>query len=131
MVPDEQDFSDEFCAFLQASVATVDAAELLLLLEARRETAWSARELAAKLSPGGIVNEAEVAKYLDVFQTRGLLERTADGRVRYAGSAANDPQLSTLRRLYVERPVTLFRVIYALRDSKIKTLADAFRIFGK
>jgi hypothetical protein len=27
--------------------------------------------------------------------------------------------------------VTLFRVIYALRDAKIKTLADAFRIWRR
>ena len=128
---DEQDFTDDFCGFLQASVATVDAAELLLLLEEGRAADWSVRELTAKLSPQGIVAEAEIAKYLDALESRGLLDRGNDGRVRYRPSPANDPYVATLRRLYVERPVTLFRVIYALRDSKIKTLADAFRIFGK
>jgi hypothetical protein len=129
--PDEQDFTDDFCAFLQASVVTVDAAELLLLLEEGRAADWSASELTAKLSPQGIVSEAEIAKYLDVLEGGGLIDRGNDGRVRYRPSVANDPHVATLRRLYVERPVTLFHVIYALRDSKIKTLADAFRIFGK
>lgn len=127
---EEADFSDELCGFLQACVATVDAAELLLLLEEHRDTAWSVRELVARLSPGGAVGEADAAKYLDVLEQRGLVRRAADGCVRYR-SSADDPHVATLRRLYVERPVTLFRVIYALRDSKIKTLADAFRIFRK
>lgn len=130
-VPDDNDFTDQFCGFLQASVATVDAAELLLLLEEHRDTDWSVRELVAKLSPQGTVGEADAAKYLEVFERRGLVTIAADGRVRYRSSADDHPHLATLRRLYVERPVTLFRVIYALRDSKIKTLADAFRIFGK
>jgi len=128
---DNADFTDEFCAFLQSSVATVDAAELLLLLHDHRDTAWSTKELAAKVSPHGTVTEAEAAKYLEMFQQRKLVERTPDGRVRYRPSKAAERHLATLRRLYVERPVTLFRVIYALRDRKIKTLADAFRIFRK
>ena len=41
-----------------------------------------------------------------------------------------DPQqhLERLARLYVERPVTLFRIIYALRDTKINTFAEAFKL---
>jgi hypothetical protein len=37
--------------------------------------------------------------------------------------------VATLARLYIERPVTLFRVIYALRDMKISTFADAFKLW--
>jgi hypothetical protein len=29
---------------------------------------------------------------------------------------------------YKERPVTLIRMIYALRDSRIQTFADAFKL---
>jgi hypothetical protein len=32
---------------------------------------------------------------------------------------------------YKERPVTLFRVIYALRDLKIQSFADAFKLKRK
>jgi hypothetical protein len=129
--PDDNDFTDEFCAFLQASVANVDAAELLLLLDGQRTRAWSAAELATKVNPNGTVTDAEVAKYLDVFEQCHLVDRDAAGRVCYRPSDRVDEHLATLRRLYVERPVTLFRVIYALRDGKIKTLADAFRIWRK
>jgi len=39
--------------------------------------------------------------------------------------------VATLDRLYRERPVTLIRVIYGLRDSKIRSFADAFRLRRK
>jgi hypothetical protein len=34
-------------------------------------------------------------------------------------------------RVYNARPVTMVRVIYALRDEKIRSFADAFRIIKK
>jgi hypothetical protein len=39
--------------------------------------------------------------------------------------------LETLEKVYRERPVTLFRVIYGLRDAKIRSFADAFRLDRK
>jgi len=36
--------------------------------------------------------------------------------------------LDTLARAYNERPVTLVRIIYALRDSRIRSFAEAFRL---
>ena len=36
--------------------------------------------------------------------------------------------VTTLAQAYGERPVTLIRVIYALRDGKIRSFADAFRL---
>jgi hypothetical protein len=126
---DKLDFTDAFCAFLQSSVPSVDAAELLLFLRANRASPWSSADLAASLTPGANLSEGEVARYLDSFQQRGLIVREDGGRVRYEAAPDNDAYVDTLARLYNERPVTLFRVIYTLRDSKIKTLADAFRIW--
>jgi hypothetical protein len=128
---DQTDFSDAFCAFLQSSVTSVDAAELLLVLWRKPTAAWSAKYLAAQLDPVGSVTEAEAIQYIETFQARGLISRIDDGGVRYQPSADADAHMQTLARLYLERPVTLFRVIYALRDTKIKTLADAFRIWRK
>ena len=36
--------------------------------------------------------------------------------------------VQTLAKAYEERPVTLFRLIYALRDRKIQSFADAFKL---
>ena len=36
--------------------------------------------------------------------------------------------VATLSKAYEERPVTLFRLVYALRDHKIQSFADAFKL---
>ena len=42
--------------------------------------------------------------------------------------AGSDAYLRTLAQAYEQRPVTLIRLIYALRDSKIRSFADAFKL---
>jgi hypothetical protein len=128
----DSDFTDSFCEFLQRSVKTVDAAELLLLIYRQRDHAWTGGELVLKLEPTASVTEAEAAKELDGFEQRGLVGRAEDQRRRYhPASPELDGHVRTLAKLYNERPVTLIRMIYALRDAKIKTFADAFKIWGK
>jgi len=127
---DEQaDFSDAFCAFLQSCVTSVNAAELLLALWKKPSSDWSVGDLVAQLDPVGSLSEAEAIPYIEMLRACGLISRMNDGRVRYQSSADFDVHMQTLARLYLQRPVTLFRMIYALRDTKIKTLADAFRIW--
>jgi thioesterase domain-containing protein len=129
---EDAEFSDEFCRFLQEAIPAVDAAELLLLA-ADRPDAWaSAAELVERLRPKAQMTEEEARRYLDVFVARGLLEAGADGRVRYrAASEALAKDMRTLAQAYEERPVTLVRVIYALKDAKIRTFAEAFRLRKK
>ena len=56
----------------------------------------------------------------------------ADKRVQYRPRGGElDAHVATLAQAYRERPVTLIRVIYALRDHKIQSFADAFRLKGK
>ena len=122
-------FSDEFCRFLRAAVPSVDAAELLLLLNRERERWWSVEEAAAALQPAASVGEADVARYFGLFQSAALVALGPDKRAQYRpGVAALDENVRTLEQAYQERPVTLIRVIYALRDSSIQSFADAFRL---
>jgi DNA-binding MarR family transcriptional regulator len=130
---DDADFTDEFCDFLQRSITTVNAAELLLVLYRQPERGWTAHDVAAKLEPAASVTEADAAKDLDMFEQRGFVERSDDER-RFSYRPAStelDAHVRTLAKLYNERPVTLIRMIYTLRDAKIKTFADAFKIWGK
>lgn len=41
---------------------------------------------------------------------------------------AHQSHVATLAQAYEQRPVTLIRLIYALRDSKIRSFADAFKL---
>ena len=122
-------FSDDFCRFLRTVVPTVDAAELLLLLQRERERWWMAQEAAAALLPGAQLSEADTARYFGIFQAQALIAVGPDKRVQYRpGFAALDAHVVTLEQAYRERPVTLIRVIYALRDASIQSFADAFRL---
>jgi hypothetical protein len=125
---EDAQFSDEFCRFLQTTVPTVDAAELLLLLQRDASRGWSSAEIVTALRPAGLT-EADVARYADTFQARGLVAQGADKRIQFhPGSDELADYARTLAQAYSERPVTLIRVIYALRDSKIRSFADAFRL---
>ena len=133
MVPsadNDPDFTDEFCGFLQRCIANVDAAEFLLTLAKSSDTSWSIDELRARLAPDTNMSDVDAQRCLDVLQQCGVVTREADKRVRYSRSPSHDAHVAVLARLYIERPVTLFRVIYALRDSKINTFADAFKLRG-
>jgi hypothetical protein len=126
----DPDFTDDFCGFLQRCVANVDAAEFLLTLAKNSEKSWSIDELRAQLAPETNVSDVDAQRCLDVLQQCGVVARAADRRFRYLASTGHDAHVAVLARLYLERPVTLFRVIYALRDSKISTFADAFKLRG-
>lgn len=124
-------FSNEFFRFLRAAVPTVDAAEALLLLRDERERWWSAEELAAALLPSVTMTAAQAAACIAVFQASALIAVGPDKRVQYRpGDGELDAHVQNLAQAYRERPVTLIRVIYALRDTKIMSFADAFKLKG-
>jgi hypothetical protein len=104
---EDVDFSDEFCRFVQTNLPTVEAAELLLA---------AFRDPQAPVGAG---------KRAEALRTAGLL----DEALRYR--PASDElarQVSTLAQAYEERPVTLVRLIYALRDQKVRSFAEAFKL---
>lgn len=118
MPPEDADFTDEFCQFLQSAVPAVEAAEFLLLLHGDPTRAWAPPEGAAR--------------HVAALQASGLVEVDSEQRVRYKpASEALAAHVATLEKVYRERPVTLIRVIYGLRDSKIRSFADAFRLRRK
>jgi hypothetical protein len=107
-------FSDEFCRFIQTAVPSVDAAEVLLQLFGEPERWWDPAALQAPV---------------DGFQARGLIAVGPDKRVQYRPANPElDAHVRTLAQAYKERPVTLIRMIYALRDTRIQTFADAFKL---
>lgn len=126
---EDADFSDDFCRFLQTTIPAVDAAELLLLLRRTPGEAASAAELAARLRPSVPINEAEAAMYLELFQARGVVAAAGERRVQYRPASEELRMYGDMLALaYKERPVTLIRMIYALRDARIQTFADAFKL---
>jgi hypothetical protein len=128
---EDVDFSDEFCEFLQTCIPSVHAAELLLLLRSRPEDWWDAADLAQRMRAAGLA-EPECARYLELLHSRGLLAAGPDKRIQFRpADAALAAHADKLAQAYTERPVTLFRVIYALRDTRVRSFAEAFRLRRK
>ena len=128
---DEQDvdFSDAFCRFLQTNIGAVEAAELLFLYLRDPSRSLTLAEAIRGLGPG--VSEVDALRYLGGFRDQ-LLVPAEGGSYRYQPASADlDAHARNLERLYRQRPVTLIRVIYGLRDSKIQSFADAFRLRRK
>lgn len=107
-------FSQEFCRFVQSSVISVDAAELLLLLWSQPDVWWEPSALSAELAPAAVVSDIDTARYTGQFHAAGLVAVGPDGRVQYRpATEALAAHMAVLAQAYKERPVTLFRVIYA------------------
>ena len=126
---EDADFTDEFCRFIQTAIPSVEAAELLIVFARHPEREMAATDALAALPRGVPLDEAQAAPLLEGFVGRGLLSRGAGQGYRYAPSTSElRAHAEMLAQAYNQRPVTLIRIIYALRDSKIQSFAEAFRL---
>jgi hypothetical protein len=126
---EDADFSDAFCRFIHANLPTVDAAELLLVVFRHPEVAWRPAQAVERLPAGVNLSEADAAKHLQTFRSNGLAAAGPEQTFSYRPATEElNAHVKTLAKAYEERPVTLIRLIYALRDSKIRSFAEAFRL---
>jgi hypothetical protein len=89
-------------------------------------------EAVGALGPGVSLGEEEAARHVQGLLAHRLVQLDGDARVQYRpASDALAAHVATLEKVYRERPVTLIRVIYGLRDRKIRSFADAFKLRGK
>jgi hypothetical protein len=106
----------------------VEAAEVLLLLARERHAALGIDAIVAGLKPTS-VDAVQVRRYLAVFQERRLIAQADDETYRYSPATdALERVVRGLAKAYNERPVTLVRLIYTLRDENIRSFSDAFRL---
>jgi hypothetical protein len=124
----DPDFPEALRSFIRDNIPDVDAAELLLLLARHSERRFDLYSLLAELTSTA-VTEPIARRHLALFQERGLVVSTQASTFQYSPSTPQtDAAVRALMRVYNERPVTMVRMIYALRDEKIRSFADAFRI---
>jgi hypothetical protein len=126
---EDVDFSDEFCRFIQLAIPSVEAAEILLFLQKSPDRAWELKDIIHGLRASITIGDADGAKWVESLQARSLVTIGQDRRVQYRPASPELEEFArALARAYAQRPVTLIRMIYALRDTKIQSFADAFRI---
>ena len=124
----DPDFPEELRSFIQDAIPTVDSAELLVLLSTHADSQYTLPQLIEAMRPTA-VTEPAVRRYLGTFHERGIVRVHGDDAYQYSPSSPElDAMVRALTRVYNERPVTLVRVIYAPKDEKIRSFADAFRI---
>jgi DNA-binding MarR family transcriptional regulator len=124
----DPDFTDELRSLIQETIPTLDAAELLLLLAQHRDRPYSVRAIIEAMKPTA-VSESTARRYLQQFESRGLVSPCENESYQYAAVTPElEAAVRALTRVYNERPVTLVRMIYSLKDEKIRSFADAFRL---
>ena len=124
----DPDFPEELRSFIQETIPSVDAAELLLLFALHPDQHSRVDAVIESMRPTAL-SEAAARGYLQHFQARGLIAQSENESFRYAPVTLElDAMVRALTRVYNERPVTLVRLIYSSKDEKIRSFADAFRL---
>jgi hypothetical protein len=124
----DPDFPEELRSFIREMIPTIDAAELLVMLALNSERAYSVQEAVEAMQPTAVTAPA-ARRYLMHFHAQGLVAPRDGEAYQYSpGSPELDEAVRALARVYNARPVTLVRMIYAPKDEKIRSFADAFRI---
>lgn len=123
----DPDFPEGLTDFIRSCIPNVDAAELLLALASDEGRAVPIRHLLGRLEPTHI-GEADARRYLGFFESCGLVRQSDDMYAFAPATPQSQEVVQALGRLYHQRPVTLVRMIYSLKDDRIRAFADAFRI---
>lgn len=123
----EPDVTEGVRSFIRECVPNVDAIELLLAMAEHPERAFGIRDLFTKVH-GTDAPETMLRKYLASFERFGVISQQNDGYRFAPANSEMESVVRTLARLYTERPVTLVRLIYALRAERIHAFADAFKL---
>jgi hypothetical protein len=122
-------FNSELVAFVRASIRSVWALELLLLLRRDSDRAWTVASLVQEMR----ASTPLVAEGLATFEAAGLIRREEGGDESFVYAPAT-PALAQLaeqlERAYRERPVALVRTILSSPNDKLQSFADAFRFRG-
>jgi len=120
------DLPENLLCFLQATVPSFPAAELLVFLTTHPGP-WKPSELTRAAGPMSIA-PTEADEYLSLFKSAGLLADQPGGMVFAPSTPELEAAIAALCQAYNERPVTLIRTINALADHKLQSFADAFKL---
>jgi predicted DNA-binding transcriptional regulator len=114
---------EEVCAFVQRSIGSVWALELLLLLWRGRDRTWRADELVRELrSSDTVVREA-----LAQLTSAGLAQQTGEGW-RYGGATSEpDQAVAELEKLYAAKPSMIVRLVLSTPSERLRVFSNAFK----
>lgn len=124
--PPPSPLSPDLSAFIEGSVPSVWALELLLLLRQQPEESWNRSVLVSELR----ANDTLVSDCLGRLARSGLVLMDGES-ARYAPAAQPLRELcDQLAEAYRERPVAVVNIINARRPDPLKGFAESFRLKG-
>jgi hypothetical protein len=117
--------SEQLLRFIQASIKSVWAVEVLLLLRRDAARSWRVEDLTRELRSSLLI----VADALMSFKALGLVDEDAERLYRYRPATPElDDLVSELAKAYAEAPVAVTETIFSAPDRKLRLFADAFRL---
>lgn len=123
-----EDFSTDIEHFIATNIKSVAELEAVLLLRDTAERYWTAADVGQALYSSPEVTASQLAE----LSKRGLLALSHNGEVdvyRYLPARPEiDQHMTTLAKLYKQRPVSVITAIYAEPTDTVRTFADAFRL---
>jgi hypothetical protein len=113
--------------FIASHIVSVAQLEVLLLLRAAADKAWTADEVARAL----VTQSDAAAGWLENLRDRGLASHDG-GLYRYSPSSRElDRTIDALAESYANYRVAVISIIFARPSERITSFADAFRIRRK
>ena len=115
---------DEALAYATASIRSVWALEMLLMLKRAPERAWSVDALIRELrSSQAVVNES-----LSNLRNAGLITEDGAGGYHYSPASPELDQMATaLEKIHAIKPMTVIKAIVSGPSDKLRIFSDAFK----
>ena len=115
----------DILAFVGATVKSVWALELLLLMRRERGHAWPMADLVRELRASTLV----VAEALDSLTSSGLVATDESGQSCYRPASEQlDSFVHGAEALYAAKPVAVINAIATAPSEKLRIFAEAFRL---
>jgi hypothetical protein len=114
--------------FLQANIDSVDQLEILRLIAKNSEQEYSDVQLAKDLQ----ISQELVESQVKALHSRGLLNLVSEQPLVFKYGTRSSEQeipLQTLIQTYLERPVSLIKMVYE-NQKQMKLFSEAFRLKG-
>lgn len=115
--------------FIQDSLKSVWALEMLLLLHRDRDRGWRSDQLVRELRGSEVVVSEAIAS----LRTGGLIVETPNKTYKYGPSPddALDTQVNAVATIYATHPMTVIKAITGSPNEKLRIFSDAFKLRDK